>query len=107
MMDGVYFDCGLSRLDEMVVGLVEEIIDQLAAAGADGIFDCEDWGTQSQLLVSPTMWRQLFLPTFERVASRAHAHGLSVWLHSCGYLWEIIPDLIVVLNDFCLCHQRS
>ncbi len=89
----------VARLNDMVVGLVERIIDIYADAGADGIFTCEDWGTQERLLVSPAMWRELFLPSFERVVGRAHERGLTVWMHSCGYLWEIIPDLIAVGVD--------
>jgi len=87
------------RLNDMVVGLVERIIDIYADAGADGIFTCEDWGTQERLLVSPAMWRKLFLPSFERVVGHAHRRGIAVWMHSCGYLWEIIPDLISVGVD--------
>jgi hypothetical protein len=51
------------------------------------------------LLVSPAMWRQLFLPSFERIVGHAHSRGIAVWMHSCGYLWEIIPDLISVGVD--------
>lgn len=87
------------RLNDRVVDLVERIIDLYAHAGADGIFTCEDWGTQERLLVSPAMWRKLFLPSFERVVARAHERGLAVWMHSCGYLWEIIPDLVAVGVD--------
>lgn len=87
------------RLNDMVVDLVEQIIDLQAEAGADGIMTCEDWGTQDMLLVSPTMWRDIFLPSFERVVGRAHERGLAVWMHSCGYLWEIIPDLVAVGVD--------
>lgn len=87
------------RLNDMVVDLVEKIIDIQADIGADGIFTCEDWGTQDKLLMSPAMWRKLFLPSFERVVARAHSRGLTVWMHSCGYLWEIIPDLIAVGVD--------
>lgn len=87
------------RLNDLVVGLVERVIDLYADAGADGIFTCEDWGIQERLLVSPPMWRDIFLSSFERVVSRAHSRGLTVWMHSCGYLWEIIPDLIAVGVD--------
>jgi len=87
------------RLNDMVVGLVERVIDLYAEAGADGIMTCEDWGTQDMLLMSPAMWRRIFLPSFERVVGRAHDRGLTVWMHSCGYLWEIIPDLIAVGVD--------
>ncbi|MEI6503205.1 MAG: uroporphyrinogen decarboxylase family protein [Armatimonadota bacterium] len=87
------------RLNDTVVALVERVIDLYADAGADGIFTCEDWGTQERLLVSPAMWREIFLPSFERVVARAHSRGVAVWMHSCGYLWEIIPDLIAVGVD--------
>jgi len=89
----------VKRLNDTIVALVERVIDLYADAGADGIFTCEDWGTQERLLVSPTMWREIFLPSFERVVARAHSRGLAVWMHSCGYLWEIIPDLIAVGVD--------
>jgi hypothetical protein len=45
------------------------------------------------------MWRKLFLPGFERLISHAHSRGVAVWMHSCGYLWEIIPDLVAVGLD--------
>ncbi len=89
----------VNRLNDMAVSLVERIIDIYAEVGADGIFTCEDWGTQDMLLVSPEMWRKLFLPGFERIVSRAHDQGITVWMHSCGYVWEIIPDLIAVGVD--------
>lgn len=87
------------RLNNMVADLVEQVVDRQAEAGADGLFFCEDWGTQDMLLVSPTMWRRLFLPLFERLIGHAHGKGLTVWMHSCGYLWEIIPDLVAVGLD--------
>ena len=55
----------VARLNDMVVGLVERIIDVYAEIGADGIFTCEDWGTQDMLLMSPEMWRKLFLLDLE------------------------------------------
>jgi hypothetical protein len=87
------------RLNDLVVDLVSRIVDIYAEVGADGLFFCEDWGTQDMLLMSPDMWRRLFLPGFERLISHAHEHGLTVWMHSCGYVWEIIPDLIAVGLD--------
>jgi uroporphyrinogen decarboxylase len=84
----------VDRLNTMVADIVERVVDVYATCGADGVFFCEDWGTQERLLVSPAMWRRLFLPHFERLVSHAHEHGIAVWMHSCGYIWEAIPDLI-------------
>lgn len=95
----IYFqDLILERkhIDELhgrVVVLLEEMMRQYASAGADGLFFCEDWGIQDRLLIHPDMWREIFKPLFTRLCGTAHDLGLDVFMHSCGYNWEIIPDL--------------
>ena len=84
----------VQRLGERVAALLCRCIDNWASAGADGVFFCEDWGTQDRLLVSPAMWRSIFQPYFITLCDHAHQHGLSVWMHSCGYIHDIIEDLI-------------
>lgn len=83
----------IDELHEKVTALLETIIVQYARAGADGIFFCEDWGTQERLLVSPAMWRDIFKPLYRRLCGKAHENGLHVLMHSCGYNWEILDDL--------------
>ena len=78
----------------MVSDLVIAQVDVYAQVGCDGVFFCEDWGTQERLLVSPTMWDRMFRWTFERLIERAHAHGMTVWMHSCGCVRDIIPTLV-------------
>ena len=81
-----------------LLGKAEEIIaDSIrgaAAAGADAVMFAEDWGTQDRLLVSPRTWRKIFKPGFLRLCSLAHEHDLYVFMHSCGYIHEVIGDLI-------------
>jgi hypothetical protein len=84
----------VERLGERVTALLCRCIDNWASAGADGVFFCEDWGTQDRLLVSPAMWRSIFKPYFTTLCDHAHGRGLSVWMHSCGYIHDIIEDLI-------------
>ena len=81
-------------LADRVVELLVGCLDNWARVGADGIMFYEDWGTQERLLVSPAMWRELFAPDYVRLCAAARERGLQVWMHSCGYIWEIIPDLI-------------
>jgi len=69
-------------------------IDCIADAGADAIMFGEDWGTQDRLMIAPEMWRELFRPEFEELASKAHQRGLYVVMHSCGKMTDIIEDLI-------------
>ena len=42
-----------TRLLQNVTDLLERCIQRYAEIGADGVFFCEDWGTQDRLLVSP------------------------------------------------------
>jgi len=86
----------VDELHERVTSLLEEIIVQYAAVGADGIYFCEDWGVQDRLLISPAMWREIFKPLFRRLCDTAHNCGLHVLMHSCGYNWAILDDLAEV-----------
>ncbi len=82
------------RLADRVVPLLARCIENWAAAGADAVMFWEDWGTQDRLLVSPTMWREVFKPDYLKLCDVAERNGMSVWMHSCGYIWDIIDDLI-------------
>jgi len=87
------------QLNDLVSDVVIAQVDAYADLGADGVMFCEDWGTQDRLLVSPAMWRAMFRPYFERLVTHAHARGLTVWMHSCGYVCDIVPDLVEVGVD--------
>jgi hypothetical protein len=82
------------QLADMVVPFLSRCIENWARVGADGVMFGEDWGTQERLLVSPRMWREVFKPDYAKLCEVAKRNGLSVWMHSCGYIWDIIPDLI-------------
>ena len=91
----------IDLLHERVTSLLEQVIVGMGEAGAEGLTFCEDWGIQDRLLVSPTQWRELFKPLFQRLCGAAHEHGMAVLMHSCGYVWDIIDDLAEVgVNAF-------
>jgi hypothetical protein len=74
--------------------LLAEVIVQYARAGVDAVFFCEDWGTQNSLMIHPKTWREVFKPGFVRLCRVAHEQGIKVFMHSCGKITDIIPDLI-------------
>jgi len=78
------------RIDEQIKVQMKRI----GEAGADSIMFAEDWGTQTQTLISPKLWREEFKPRFADLCSYAHSLGLKVFMHSCGKMTAIIPDLI-------------
>lgn len=99
LMDIILERENVETLNEMVVDMLMKIIDIYGSNGADGIYFCEDWGTQDRLLISPQLWREFFKPSFIKLCDHAHKKGLKVFMHSCGYIYEIIDDLIEVGID--------
>ncbi len=89
----------IARLHAMIRERIGEMIDQWARVGADGVMFCEDWGTQDRLMVSPDLWRELFKPDFQLLCDRAHQQGMHVIMHSCGYIYDIVGDLVEVGID--------
>ena len=80
-------------LHDRVTTLLEGVIDRFGEAGMDAVMFCEDLGTQDRVLIGPRMWLDIFRPLYERLTRRAHAHGMKVIQHSCGYNWELVDPL--------------
>jgi uroporphyrinogen decarboxylase len=53
-----------------------------------------DLGSQSGLMVDPDSIRQFVLPGTRKLVEQAKSYGLRVVHHSCGSIYDIIPDLI-------------
>ncbi len=60
----------------------------------DGVLLGSDWGTQQDLFMSPQTWRDLIRPGEQRMYDLVKEFGKDVWIHSCGDIRKIIPDLI-------------
>jgi uroporphyrinogen decarboxylase len=94
LMDLVSDSQRLSLLHDRVDEKIIHQMKRLRESGADGIMFAEDWGTQLDLLISPQLWRREFMPRFQALNDYAHLLGLDVFMHSCGKMTVIIPDLI-------------
>ncbi len=70
------------------------IIDQWIARDVDAVFFSDDWGCQRGLLMNPDDWRRLYKPSYARIFERVRAAGAHVWMHLCGDVTAILPDLI-------------
>ena len=70
------------------------VTDQWLDRGADGIFYSDDWGTQRGLLIAPDDWRRFYKPSYARLFERVRTRGAHVWMHLCGNIAGILPDLI-------------
>jgi uroporphyrinogen decarboxylase len=74
--------------------LLGDMIRNYAAAGVDAVMFPEDWGTQTQTLVSPDLWCEEFFPRFVKLCGLAHDLGIKVFMHSCGQIEAIVPGLM-------------
>jgi uroporphyrinogen decarboxylase len=56
----------------------------------------DDWGTQANLIASPKVYRDLFLPYHQRINATVHeiAPNVKCFLHSCGAIYNLI-DLVI------------
>jgi len=94
LMDLVLEADRMHELHNRIDNMVEDMIRNYAAAGVDGIMFLEDWGTQSQTLISPDMWREEFFPRFVKLCGIAHDLGIKVFMHSCGKIEAIVSGLM-------------
>lgn len=60
----------------------------------DGILLGSDWGSQQTLLMSPSVWRDLIAPGELKEYELLKSAGKDIWIHSCGNIELILPDLI-------------
>jgi uroporphyrinogen decarboxylase len=86
-------------------GFVRELLNAIAdyniaqVGGAlryeiDGIYFGDDWGQQHGLQMGPKLWREFILPVLRRMYAGVRDAGKAVFIHSCGDVDELFPDLI-------------
>jgi uroporphyrinogen decarboxylase len=92
MLDFVTAPEGFARLMDCIVGFECHLIRMAARHGFHGIHFADDWGTQSGLMISSTLWRELFKPRYARQFKLAHEVGLDTWYHCCGNFKPIVDD---------------
>jgi uroporphyrinogen decarboxylase len=79
---------------ESTVRIYEQIPGQV-----DISYVAEDFGSQEDLLISPKVIREFFIPRMERMIDLAHQAGAYAFFHSDGAVKKIIPDMIAAGID--------
>lgn len=102
--EGFFLDIAEDRaeLHELLDRLVEYYLPQLRrhlALGADCAMWGDDWGTQTAMLCSPTAWRRIFKPRYQRLFDAVKEAGKKIWIHTDGWVLEILPDLLEMGAD--------
>ena len=96
----------IKMLDEpaLVEAVTERLVDFHYAVNdkvfkeAGGLIDFfffgNDLGTQNGILFSRELFLKFIKPGMMRLIEQAHSYGIHVWLHTCGSVRKLIPDLI-------------
>lgn len=84
----------LDRCKEFSIGVAKN----LASLGVDGLWTGDDFGSQTGMMVSPRMWRNIFKPRFAEVFQeiRASNPNTLVMYHCDGAVSAILGDLIEI-----------
>jgi len=59
----------------------------------DIVWFADDLGMQTSLPMRPEKWRRLLKPCFKRIYAPFRAAGHSIYMHTDGHIYEIMPDL--------------
>ncbi len=76
-----------------------EVIDALSELPCDAIMVTDDFGDQRGVMIGPQRWRDFIKPRLGRIYDRIHKIGKMTLHHSCGSVFDIIPDLIDIGLD--------
>ncbi|MHC4445474.1 MAG: uroporphyrinogen decarboxylase family protein [Planctomycetota bacterium] len=92
-----------SFVEALLHGLKERLVNTIRTLCERFTFDAialsDDYGTQRAMLMSPQDWRTFIRPHIEEIFALVKQYDRICFLHSCGNIYPIIPDLIDVGLD--------
>jgi len=84
-------------VDDLLDNIMEydlAILEDVLKYDIDGVNFGDDWGQQYGLLFGPRLWRRFIKPRIAQLFSLPKKYGKAVFLHSCGKVQELFPELI-------------
>jgi len=91
---------GLEALLDRLTDLTIAIMDRWAEIGPiDAFMSAEDWGLQTQLQMKIDTFRQFYKSRYSRLVEAAHQRGMHYFWHNCGFISDMIPDMIEIGVD--------
>lgn len=84
-------------VDDLLDAIADYNIAQVRKAvqyDIDAVYFGDDWGQQQGLQMGKEHWDRFILPRLRRMYGEVRAAGKSVFIHSCGDVDELFPDLI-------------
>ncbi|MCL2096930.1 MAG: hypothetical protein FWH10_08515 [Oscillospiraceae bacterium] len=88
-----------AELVHRITDLYVQMVEYCADVEADAFLFGDDWGSQTGVIIGPENWRKFIKPAWKRVYDKVHEQGKYVISHSCGSVYDIIPDAIEIGLD--------
>ena len=83
-------------LFERIVTADLAMLEMVLSADVDGILLGCDWGSQQALMMGPDNWRRYIGPRHARLFKRIREAGKQAFLHSCGNIYTVLPDVVTM-----------
>ncbi len=96
MIDLAEKNKNLYLLRDMITHYWIEVVKKYVNMGVDVIYFGDDLGHQDSLPMKPTVWREFIKPAMKKIFDPCRENGIEVYLHTDGYIVDIIPDLIEI-----------
>jgi uroporphyrinogen decarboxylase len=89
----------LDRITETDIALWDALLSEVGDK-VDVVCQGDDLGIQTGLFISPKMFREFIKPCLKRMYDFVHSKTKAkIFMHSCGSVYDIIPDLIEIGVD--------
>jgi uroporphyrinogen decarboxylase len=75
------------------------VIKEACRFDIDGFRFGDDWGCQRGLIMGPESWRAFLKPRLEEMYRTVHEAHKKVFIHSCGRVQDVFPELVEIGLD--------
>lgn len=89
-------------VDELLDAITDfncAILDEVLRHDIDCVKFGDDWGQQTGLIFGSRLWRRFIKPRLARMYGMVKRAGKAVFIHSCGRVQELFPELIALGLD--------
>ncbi len=88
----------IEKITDFWVVYLEKVL-EAGQGRIDMIENCNDFGTQRSMFISPGDFREFFRPALQRLYDKAKEYGVMYMQHSCGAIRPIIHDFFEMGAD--------
>lgn len=101
MMGFARFSYFCRKEPELIHRLVEtrkkaqlKILDELERVDPIAVFGGDDLGQKGRSMISPAVFKKYFKDAYREICDRVHEMGAILYIHSCGNMTDLLPDMI-------------